>query len=284
MAYQRYYDDILDAHRGAPYKQVLVVEGSADVEFLDYMLDKEPYKSRNYYMQWIVAEAGGKENCLKMIERNEGWHALVDRDCWTDVEAEDMRRKYPTLHILPRFCIENYMCHPQEIFAALGKMQRTVKTEQKLARLFLPHMDDALRHGALWRAVQPLYNGLRDLGFNDVLLNFRVPADEDIMKILNSWHSYLDPSRIQGEYYASLELARSLSLEDQLFRWIHGKYFFQNAVIPTLEASVDRRGIRAWRRHLLRNMPMPDDLSRGLGRIFGDGHHFRAKNRKQDLA
>ena len=115
MSAQGGYQDLLERSASVPYKKVLVVEGPTDIQMLNLMLDKPEFKRENPRSRWILGAAGGKSQVLKCLERQSDWHGLVDRDAWTEEEIRRAIQRYPNLHLLPRFCLENFLIDPAEI-------------------------------------------------------------------------------------------------------------------------------------------------------------------------
>jgi hypothetical protein len=52
------------------------------------------------------------------------WIGIDDRDEWREADVVAAADKSPRLHILPRFCIESYLCDPGELWTALPASQR----------------------------------------------------------------------------------------------------------------------------------------------------------------
>ena len=107
------FDDAYRAMReeaaAARNKRVLLVEGRGDVDFLTYMLDKQPLRSAGFYSRFAIGAAGGKDNVLRMLEREPEWLGLVDRDAWSARTRDAYEGKLRNLYFLPRYCIENYL-------------------------------------------------------------------------------------------------------------------------------------------------------------------------------
>lgn len=263
MSAQGGYQDLLERSASVPYKKVLVVEGPTDIQLLSLMLDKPEFKRENPMSRWILGAAGGKSQVLRFLERQHDWHGLVDRDAWSEKEIREATVRYPNLHLLPRFCLENFLIDPAEIYPALksldllppgwGRQELTARIEEAL-----PH---ALSHGALWRVVQPLYDGLMDRGFNGALLDFEREFERpEIYRYMDEWHRYLAPGPLMEDYERRLKEGRALSKEQALRTWIHGKSFWRHVVLPALENPERRVSPERMLRLILRAMALPDDL------------------------
>lgn len=263
MAGRDAYAELMERSASAPYKQVLVVEGPTDVEFLTIMLAKPPFRRENPAARWILGAAGGKDQVLKFLSRQPKWHGLVDRDAWDEQEIACASSQCAGLHLLPRFCLENFVIEPRVVYGALPEgVRRSMRvSERAFCQRIYGQLSYAVRHGALWRAIQPLYDGLRARGFNGALLDYGAELSEQaVHATLASWHDYLDPARLLAEFRRQLAAGEALDREQQLAVWVHGKAFWKNAVAPTLEQLGDPLGAGARMRSLLRAMDPPEDL------------------------
>lgn len=180
-----------------------------------------------------VGPAGGKDNVLRMLEKEPDWLGIVDRDAWNEKTRASQAEKLRNLYFLPRYCIENYLVDVnilEEIFsserfcayAGLGRALQDIRAQ----------IPGAVRHASLWRAVQPLYDELMRLGFNGALLRFDVPSDSEIYDTLRSWDRLLDAERIYEDYRAFEEQGGMLSEREALRVWVHGKVFWRKSVAP----------------------------------------------------
>jgi len=88
------------------------------------MLDKK--FGSEWEKQWAVAPTGGKMILLGVLAKEPEWIGLVDRDEWTEDTIEKKKAELPTLHILPRFCLENYLIQPTEIWSSCRKSKKSV--------------------------------------------------------------------------------------------------------------------------------------------------------------
>lgn len=268
------FEDAYAAVRGelaaTPSKRVLLVEGTGDVEFLTFLLDKEPLRALNVHAGWVFGAAGGKESVMRMLTRERSWIGLVDRDAWSEQEISEAMGKTPNLRLLPRYCIENYLVEP----AALEHLAAHVRQADKKQRLLKeieamqqqwPH---AIRHASIWRAVQPLQNELQSLGFNGALLRFKLPGDEAVREVLHGWSELMDEERIFAEYQRYQAEGNSMPLEQAQRLWVHGKMFWRHVVSPALSEALDEPNEGRLRRLVLRRMPLPQDMQEMLERVF----------------
>lgn len=255
------YRSIREEAAAARNKRVLLVEGKGDVDFLTYMLDKQPLRSRGFYSHFVVGPAGGKDNVLRMLEKEPDWLGIVDRDAWNEKTRASQAEKLRNLYFLPRYCIENYLVDVnilEEIFsserfcayAGLGRALQDIRAQ----------IPGAVRHASLWRAVQPLYDELMRLGFNGALLRFDVPSDSEIYDTLRSWDRLLDAERIYEDYRAFEEQGGMLSEREALRVWVHGKVFWRKSVAPALQEALDGIGEEHLQRLIYRAMPLPEDV------------------------
>lgn len=252
-----------------PGKSVLIVEGPSDTDFLTFMLDKLPYRLRNLHTQWVFGVAGGKSGVLRMLEKRPDWLGLIDRDAQSDDELRALQRQTPNLHLLPRYCIENYLVDPciYDVLSKEPKYQKKARAIQAAKQQIIQQIPHAVRHASLWRAVQPLQDQLTELGFNGVLLKYRLPDDQRVRETLESWSRLLDADTIYQAYQGFQRQAESISQEQALSTWIHGKLFWRNTVSPVLLDALGEEEQSRLERLLLRLMPLPADIDTLIRRI-----------------
>lgn len=245
-----------------PGKRVLVVEGTTDIDFLTWMFDKPPLKAENLHTRWVIGDAGGKSAVLRMLSKKPKWVGLVDRDAWGEGEFEAARKRYPNLFFLPRYCIENYLVDPRLIGQLLGDPRNAGRREALRAaqRHIQGQEQHAVRHGSLWRAVQPLQEALQELGFSSTLLRYRLPDDEQVRQILISWSELMDWRRVYAQYEAFGETAAAMTRGKALAVWVHGKMFWQNVVGPALCEAMGEDSTDRLARRLFRSMELPGDV------------------------
>lgn len=253
--------EIKEQKIGATSNVALIVEGVEDVSFYSEMLTK-------FHPDWesmlCIAEVGGKKIVLEVLGNEPRWFGIVDRDEWSEEVLTEKQATYPNLWISPRFCVENYLIVPNELWAAFPYKQREkiVEGEVKLRETLLNELDRWVAHGVLWSVINPLWEGLRSRGFKEDLLSPDVaPDSHKIREKLNEWHQFLDPRQIMTRYESTLERVRALSQDEQLKQWIHGKSFYTSVVNPALNTLLGQKSEKDRRSSIIRTLPLPDDLS-----------------------
>ncbi len=257
----RPYDLILREAAATPNKRVLLVEGTGDVSFLTQMLDKPPLRDENIFADWVITPAGGKDAVLRLLKERPGLHAMVDRDAWNDQECTNMERMHRNLHILPRFCIENYLICPEELSQALpGFAQLEPVIERDIPQ--------AVRHGCLWRAAQPLYEELLQAGFNRALLRYPPPDEEETRSLLAGWQHLLSPENVHQRMEEHFRQVKGASQQTLLRRYVHGKVFWRGCVENLAARFFPGRKSEELKREVYRRLTLPMDLHDFLRAIF----------------
>lgn len=258
------HDSIKEQLVGKTGVRVLIVEGEEDEAFITSLLNQK--SPSEWELRWTVAIAQGKKQVLQLLEREADWVGVVDRDDWSENAAEQAHAEHPNLYVLPRFCMENYFIQPDEIWDALPPIQKKKLTglESKVDEfkdaLSAP-LEQWLRHGILWHTVNPLWEGLRGLGFKEKLLNFETAQNEELIQsTLREWHDFLNPETIIMNFNEQLAQAKASKQDEQFDRWIHGKYFFRQHIVPTLNQYLRQRSADEWQSDLFKTRPIPDDL------------------------
>ena len=246
---------------GATAKRVLLVEGEDDVLAFRSWLRKIDASWEN---RWVVVSAGNKSNVLALLDRELGWIGVVDRDEWTVQIIAEKQQAQTNLWVLPRFCLENYLCDPDELWNMLPLVQQqTIQGgSQTLSNAITSKLPLWCQHGALWQVINPLWEGLRALGFKERLLDIQQAGDDyTIRRTLNEWHQFLAPEPIWADYRIRLSEFSSWSVAQQLSSVVHGKKFFLEVVHTTLNQLL-RQSVKANERqtHLLRHSEPPADL------------------------
>lgn len=260
--------EIKEQQIGATGKAALIVEGVDDVSFYSEMLTK---RNPDWQSRFCIAEAGGKKKVVDILELEPEWFGLVDRDEWSDEVLVEKQKVYPTLWVSPRFCLENYLVVPHELWAAFPQKQRdkVVEGEHGLRKTLLKDNDRWIAHGVLWHVINPLWEGLRSRGFKEQLLSPDVALDSNrIREKLNEWHQFLDPEKIMVRYESTLEQVRALPQDERLKQWIHGKSFYTSVVNPALNTLLGQESEKDRRSSIIRTLPLPDDLA-GLWGMIG---------------
>lgn len=255
------HNDIKQQHVGATGKKVLLVEGTDDVLAFRSWLGKLDV---NWENRWVVASAGKKSDVLSLLALEPDWVGVVDRDEWTAQVIADKQRDIPNLWALPRFCLENYLCEPDELWAMLPEVQQQ-KIEggsQALHAAIIGDLPLWLQHGALWHVINPLWEGLRALGFKERLLDIQQAGnDQAIQQTLNEWHQFLEPTAIWADYQARLAEVTGWPVGQQLQSGVHGKQFFPMVVHTALTQLLGENAKASERQNrLLQSARAPADL------------------------
>ena len=257
------FDDAYRAMReeaaAARNKRVLLVEGRGDVDFLTYMLDKQPLRSAGFYSRFAIGAAGGKDNVLRMLEREPEWLGLVDRDAWSARTRDAYEGKLRNLYFLLLYCIENYLIDVnilEEIFGSRGCGQEL----SQALRTIRAQIPGAVRHGSLWRAVQPLYDELMCLCFIVPRLRCAAPSASATFVVLSFCRRLLAARRIYADYRAFEEKGSAMPVDEALRVWIHGKVFWRKSVAPALQEALGGMGEERLQRMIYRAMPLPTDV------------------------
>ena len=241
-------------------RRVLVVEGADDVRFVERQLDLGfPGWSRS----WVVEFAEGKNRALDIVSREPTWLGLVDSDDWDAGTIAQLRITHPRIHVLPRYCMESYFIVPQELWGMLpvGRRAAVAGGITAFEADLLSPLDRWVRHGALWRVVNPLWAGLKARGFKDHLLQLSAAQDDAaIQRKLQEWHDYLDATSHFAAFQQGLESAEALNLDEKLKCVVHGKSFFTEHVCHKLNALFGQRAAGDWLEELTKDAPVITDL------------------------
>ena len=257
-------DVIIQQQVAATGVRALVVEGDDDKMVIEALLDR--ISPETWASRWCVGVANGKQNALRIVGDQPDWLGLVDRDEWSD-NAANAAAQDPAclgrLHVLPRFSMESYFVDPAELWGALPTIKRELVNggQPAFEAAITDELDSWIRHGALWHAVNPLWDGLRALGFKESLLDHaNAQNDTVIQQTLRDWHLFLEPQKIFSDFQTRLVAARAAERQEQFRRWIHGKRFFREKVVPTLNHLLGQQSAEGWYRDLSTTMPVPADL------------------------
>ena len=241
-------------------KRVLVVEGIDDVNAFEILLSKISNNWENY---WTIEEAGNKENVIKILMSVSEWIGVVDSDDWSEEAIIQKQQEVSNLWVLPRFCMENYLIIPDEIWQALPESQQgKVQGGQiELYEQLVADVNKWIRHGVLWSVINPLWYGIRSLGFNQKLLNHEISSDDEaIRKLLTQWHDYLEPEEIYQKFIDKYNEVTELSEAEQFTKWIHGKVFYQTVVNNVLNDLLGQESSRQRKISIFNTLSPPDDL------------------------
>lgn len=252
--------DIREKQIGNSTKRALIVEGTDDVDAFQSFLGKA---HPGWEQKWVIAEAGKKTEVLAIVRKEPNWIGVIDRDEWSAPKIADLTTELPNLWFLPRYCIENYLLVPEELWDALPENQRN-KIVDGLAELTQSITNDLARwrcHGVLWSVVNPMWEGLRSLGFKEALLDPAIATNKTEIKAkLREWHDYLEPDLIWQSYQDALAQVIQLPVDEQLKRVIHGKYFYEQVVNPLLNQLLGQKSATDRQRAIFRTLPVSNDL------------------------
>lgn len=254
-------EEIKDQFIGTTNKTVLAVEGVDDENFYRVLLERHV---NDWQAQLCIVGVGGKKSVLEILDKEHSWFGIVDRDEWSDTVIDEKKNNFKNLWITPRFCLENYLIVPNELWAALPQIQRDKipEGESKLRSTILNEFDRWVAHGVLWSFVNPLWDGLRSRGFKEELLSPDVALNNGyIRKKLNEWHQFLDPEPIMERYMSKFEDVRKLQEDERLKRWVHGKQFYAAVVNPALNMLLGQKSENDRRASIIRTLPLPEDLN-----------------------
>jgi hypothetical protein len=270
-------DRIRERAIGAQNKRIFLVEGADDKLVMEIMLKRF---FQNWETRWAIEVAGNtsgnKSQLQTLLKLEPSWLGLVDRDEWDQEEQKKRLRESPNLLVLPRFCMENYLVVPSELWRAVPQ-DRQVLIQDGLPAFenqVLQNLERYVRHGVLWHVVTPLWSGLRARGFKEKLASdsaacvAAVQNDADIQSVLASWDEYLNPEVLFQSFQARLVEVQALSTDDQLRHWVHGKTFWREEVNPAMNALFGQMPDKTRRRKIFEKLPdWPDDLQFVLQRL-----------------
>lgn len=244
-------------------RKVLIVEGNDD-EFALIALFKNHHPE--YEQNWIIAKAGNKRNVLAVLKEEKNWIGLVDCDEWNQEVIKKEQQKLANLLVLPRFCIENYLINPIEIWQAIPVNQQIkIQNGKKILESIIhSNLLVYIRHCVLWKIITPLWLDLRNLGFKEKLaaeqsVNIS-QEDEKIQAVLKDWHNLLDPKKIFNKFKQQLEVVENLSVSEQLMSWVHGKIFWKEIVFPQMIRMFGQKSEKEMKKQLFNNLDWPKDL------------------------
>ena len=208
-------------------KRVLLVEGAGGVEVYKLLFYRK--FSHQLMDKWIISYAGNKQKVIDILADEPTWLGLIDRDEWSEDRILQEQNALSNLLILPRFCMENYLICPDELWEALSDNQKAKihgGLPQLQAEIFIDK-DKWIRHGVLWTVINPLWEGIKVLGFKGALLDFNNAQDDaKIQETLKKWHHFLEPQSIFTQFQNRLNAVMAKEEVEQLKRWVHGKQFY----------------------------------------------------------
>lgn len=270
MTIQSRRDRIRQELVGSQPKRVFLVEGADDKAALRILFERF---APGWEQHWAIAEAGNKRQLLELLALEPEWLGLVDRDEWDQATISNRMAEQQNLMVLSRFCLENYLINPSELWQAVPPMRQAEVPggEAALRGEIEGYLTHYRRHGALWKVVTPLWSGLRALGFKEALASEEsVSTAQDtaaIKRILSEWDALLDPARIFCDFEEQLRVAEASTIDLQYSCWVHGKIFWQAVVNPAMNRLLGQMGADERRKKILRKLPQPMDLQPILDRL-----------------
>jgi len=250
----RWINEIDELSRGLP---VLLLEGKDDILFFQHFLNQH---TPTWRLRLHIAAANSKMQVIQCVTTHRPhWLGIVDSDEWSPEDVLSATQGSPRLKLLPRFCSESYFCHPDELWATLPPLQRArVKDSTTFAQPIWDKLPDWVAHGALWRVLRRLYQAAK---LPEELERAPITDEGRIRAVLQAWHEQLSPDTVLNDYHTELARARSLSRDEQITRYIHGKKFFNQVVVQYLDQTFAGKGADDWLQKFY-NIPLmpPEDL------------------------
>lgn len=266
-------DQIRQRVVGGQTKRVFLVEGTDDKLAMDILLNRF---ALNWESTWVVEAAGNKAQLQEVLKLEPDWLGLIDRDEWDAVEQAKRQLSTLNLLVLPRFCMENYLVLPNEVWDAVPPARQRDLPMGMLGWQVhaLKDLDQYVRHGVLWHVVTPLWSGLRARGFKEKLASDNAAcvavaqSDADIQQVLNDWDVYLDPARLFSDFQTKLAHVQQLPPYEQLKHWVHGKTRWREVVNPAMNAMFGQMAESVRKRKIFEHLPAwPSDLQFVLQRM-----------------
>ncbi len=251
---------IQQTHVGASGKQVLLVEGPDDVNAFRQLLSR---RAPGWEAQWAVAEAGGKKEALAMAPLVPTWRVAVDRDEWSANQLAQYQAQHANLSVLPRFCLESYLVDPDELWRALPEKQqlKIVGGAPALRAALLANLADWQRHAGLWHVINPLWSGLRALGFKEGLLKtHNIPDDLVLKATLQAWSALIDANQIFNDVQTAVAAMVAEPIDEFLHRNLYAKAFYPQVVHPALDRLLGAKPPAERRVALFKTRRLPADL------------------------
>lgn len=251
---------IQQTHVGASGKRVLLVEGPDDISAFRQLLGR---RAPGWEAQWAVAEAGGKKLALAMAPLVPNWRVVVDRDEWSANQLTQYQAQHANLSVLPRFCLESYLVDPDELWRALPEKQqlKIVGGAPVLRAALLATLADWQRHAGLWHVINPLWSGLRALGFKEGLLKtHNIPDDLVLKATLQAWSALIDANQIFNDVQTAVAAMVAEPIAGFLHRNLYAKAFYPQVVHPTLDRLLGAKPPTERRVALFKTRRLPADL------------------------
>lgn len=251
---------ISEIQEKAANKQVFLVEGTDDVAMWEKFFTL--YQA-NWAVNWHIDYAGNKKQVVSILKMQTNWYGIIDTDEWQPEKIRELQTEISHLFTLPRYCAENYLIVPDEIWACLSpNEQAKIGDFAECERVLLRDLNQYVRHGALWFVINPLWEGLRSKGFKEDLLNIENAQNQQfIYDKLREWHDYLQPEKIEQALANKLAEIQGKQPEILLKHHIHGKKFFENVICKQFNQWFGQQNETHIRRNLIRYMKqLPDDI------------------------
>ena len=245
---------------GASKKRALIVEGPDDEAAFNQLLRR---RAPDWEQTWALAPAGGKREALKLAALEPTWLVVTDRDEWSDSDVAGHVAAQANLFVLPRFCLESYLVDPQELWLALPQKQRDKPgvSPPALQAALLASLGDWQRHAALWQVINPMWSGLRALGFKDGLLTTDPVADDaSLQQTLQAWAAYVDAAKVYAAVQTAIVQMRGLAQDEFLRRHLYAKAFYPQVVHRALDQLLGVKPAKVRRVALFSTLPLPADL------------------------
>lgn len=242
-------------------RRVLIVEGPDDVHAVTSFLNNIQAFT-GWKNHWHIEPAGNKPLVIEILAKKADWLGIIDPDEWSEEKLQEVKQTLDNLWVLPRFCIENYLIVPSEIYRAIGQNKFKGTDEAVLTDRITAQLDKWVAHGVLWHIINPLWAGLRVRGFKEALLESAIAQDEQtIQNTLSLWHDYLDPVKLYQRYQEKLSQVQQLSVEQKLLYWVHGKQFYESVVDRVLHELIGQQSAVSRQKDIFRHCPVPADFN-----------------------
>ncbi len=239
-------------------RRIIFVEGPDDELFYSSVFDR--VFGENWPSAYYLIHAGGKANVIKHTSRHTDALGVVDRD---ELSIDEIA-SYSTARIavLPRFCVENYFVDPNDIWNSLPNNIQSKGDQVQMFFGFDTALSAWVRHGVLWTVINPLWSGIKALGFKDALIQDvnAIQDDAAIEAKLSEWWSFLNPEPIMMEFKKRLANAAVASTTEQYQLHIHGKKYFEQVIAPFLNKKFGQKSESDWKKELLKSFEPPEDI------------------------
>lgn len=256
-----------EQYQGSQNKRLFFVEGEADKTFLSNLLSRYP-QAAGWESRWsIIIAQGGKKGVLKQLQENSNALGLVDRDEWSEKTIIETQQRQPNLLLLSRYCIENYLINPDEIWSVIDEQKRNNYSGglNGFKQGFTEKLDEYVRHGVLWKTITPLWSGLRALGFKEKLASKQslqaAQDDQVIQQTLQAWHEFIKPEDIFKQFKTQLDATKNLSDNEKFALWIHGKIFWEQVAAEQIKkVNSTQQDHNSLKNELMQNIAIPNDM------------------------